>query len=297
MAGVIMDIAATTTTTTTATGDAYSDEEAKMLLQCGKQIADLALLGKKADKGEKANNIMRMIEEKKDDINTTKDGDWLHEEMKSIQWPDNNNNPNSRLLWKQAANSFFATTSSIHSEENDLLQSCINHQSKSIEPFLISIRRLLHRYPELMYQERITSQIVQRVLTEMGITNFSVGWAKNIHSKYYNNPVATDDNDDDGGGHGIVVDIGSGQEPCVLLRADMDALPIIEQTPPPPDIRGASTTTAEGETKFRSNFHGKMHACGHVSLFFFICVLRNGMSIMQTCLSKSKSPFPPPYLY
>jgi hypothetical protein len=273
----VMDIAAATATA--------AADEAKMLLQCGKQIADLAILGKGAGHRHQQqdeagmNNKLRQqmmqttIEEKKDDANnndTDDSGDWLDEEMKSIQWPDDNN-ANSISSWKQAANSFFASSSSTTEKATiteDVLQSCINHQSKSIEPFLISIRRLLHRYPELMYQERMTSQIVQRVLTDMGITNFSVGWAKNIHSKYNNHDtgkvVVTKEGGDeknDGGGHGIVVDIGSGQEPCVLLRADMDALPIVEQTPPPPDV---VATTADGK-KFHSKHHGKMHACGHVS--------------------------------
>jgi amidohydrolase len=51
------------------------------------------------------------------------------------------------------------------------------------------------------------------------------------------------------GGYGIVADIGTGGEPCVLLRADMDALPIVERT--------------ESIDDFKSRYPGKMHACGH----------------------------------
>jgi IAA-amino acid hydrolase len=230
---------------------------------------------------------------------------WLDEEMKSIQWPQRknaqtiiSNGDPAMTTWKRTVASFFQTSSSAnnHKEEGDSkLQRIIESQSTSIEPFLISTRRLLHKYPELMYQERKTSQIIQRLLTDMGITNFSVGWAKNIHSKsnktsthhgrHHHDVITNDDvgeqykggegsnfdNDDDGGGHGIVVDIGSGEEPCILLRADMDALPIVEQTPLPPDLSTAVSVVSgeeggEGDAKkklFHSNHHGKMHACGH----------------------------------
>lgn len=42
----------------------------------------------------------------------------------------------------------------------------------------------------------MTSQIVPRILTEMGITNYSVEWAKNIYSDYYKGPNdnATEEN-------------------------------------------------------------------------------------------------------
>lgn len=46
-----------------------------------------------------------------------------------------------------------------------------------------------------------------------------------------------------------MADIGTGQPPCVLLRADMDGLPILEETDLVDD--------------FRSQNVGKMHACGH----------------------------------
>jgi metal-dependent amidase/aminoacylase/carboxypeptidase family protein len=49
------------------------------------------------------------------------------------------------------------------------------------------------------------------------------------------------------GATGIVAELGTGQPPCVALRADIDALPINEMT----------------EVEFRSEVPGKMHACGH----------------------------------
>ena len=49
------------------------------------------------------------------------------------------------------------------------------------------------------------------------------------------------------GGTGIVAHIGTGAEPCVLLRADIDALPIHEVVDLP----------------WKSETPGRMHACGH----------------------------------
>ena len=169
-------------------------------------------------------------------------------------------------------------------DKNNNLLRIIRSESASIQPFLLYTRRLLHRYPELMYRERKTSLIIQRLLNEMGIENYSVGWARNIHSAsrrscdekenedhdYGDNDV-DDDEDDDGGGHGIVVDIGSGEAPCILLRADMDALPIVEKTPLPPDLRGKNDGQGDHHNGnnnndallFHSQHHGKMHACGH----------------------------------
>lgn len=124
------------------------------------------------------------------------------------------------------------------SQGSEQLQQSIRESAASLHDFLIATRRTLHRHPELMYRERITSQVVQRLLTEMGI-EFSVGWARNIHSNHYEGAE---------GGHGIVADIGTGHSPCVLLRADMDALPIHEQTP---------------DIDFQSQIPNTAHMCGH----------------------------------
>ena len=52
--------------------------------------------------------------------------------------------------------------------------------TKEMLDFLQSVRRKLHRKPELMYQLPETSETIQNVLDELGI-EYSTGWAKNTH--------------------------------------------------------------------------------------------------------------------
>ena len=100
----------------------------------------------------------------------------------------------------------------------------ILNKAREILPWLIGIRRQLHRTPELGYQEHKTSACIRQHLQDLGID--------------FDYPVATT---------GVVARISNGQGPCVALRADMDALPIHE----------------EADIDFRSQVPGKMHACGH----------------------------------
>ena len=58
------------------------------------------------------------------------------------------------------------------------------------------------------------------------------------------------------GGNGVVGILKNGEGPTVLVRADMDALPIVEETGKP----YASTVTTRDEA---GNTVGVMHACGH----------------------------------
>ena len=100
----------------------------------------------------------------------------------------------------------------------------IKDESKSISDWIINIRRELHEHPELMYEEFKTSELIRRELDKLDIP--------------YKHPIAET---------GVLASIGNGNGPCVALRADMDALPIHEETDVP----------------FRSKIDGKMHACGH----------------------------------
>jgi len=94
-------------------------------------------------------------------------------------------------------------------------------------PDLIAIRHDLHRHPELAFDEHRTSGIVQQELGKLGI-QFQSGLGKGT------------------GVLGFLPATGEAQE-TVALRADMDALPIFENT----------------GKEYTSTVEGKMHACGH----------------------------------
>lgn len=99
----------------------------------------------------------------------------------------------------------------------------INDSVSRIEQELISIREYLHAHPELSYQEYKTAEFVESKLQEFGITD-------------YKRVCKT----------GIVGFIGKGSE-TIVLRADLDALPIQEQN----------------SCSYKSTEEGVMHACGH----------------------------------
>lgn len=94
-------------------------------------------------------------------------------------------------------------------------------------PDLVAIRHDLHAHPELGYEERRTSEVVQRELSTAGI-EFRAGLA---------------------GGTGVLGYLPAtvSGAPTIALRADMDALPIEERT----------------GLAYSSKHAGKMHACGH----------------------------------
>jgi len=102
----------------------------------------------------------------------------------------------------------------------------IKQLSASRQRDIVNIRRHLHMNPELSFNEFETCKYVESKLKEIGITNFKT--------------LATT---------GIVALI-EGKNPTkktVALRADMDALPIVEAN----------------EVEYKSKNSGVMHACGH----------------------------------
>jgi hippurate hydrolase len=91
----------------------------------------------------------------------------------------------------------------------------------------IAFRRDLHRHPELSFQEKRTAERIENALDGLGIAHRRVA------------------------GTGILAEIPSAGRridgPMVALRADIDALPILEET----------------GLEYASVHSGVMHACGH----------------------------------
>jgi hippurate hydrolase len=95
-------------------------------------------------------------------------------------------------------------------------------------PEMTAWRRDFHMHPELGFEEHRTSAIVAEKLREFGCDEVVTGFAKT-------------------GVVGVIHGAGGGTGRAIGLRADMDALPIHEQTGLP----------------HASTIPGKMHACGH----------------------------------
>jgi len=89
---------------------------------------------------------------------------------------------------------------------------------------LIALRRDFHRHPELGFQEFRTADRIEAYLKEIGLAPYRIA------------------------GTGVVACLeGARPGPVVMLRADMDALPVSE----------------ENEVPYKSQNPGVMHACGH----------------------------------
>jgi amidohydrolase len=98
-------------------------------------------------------------------------------------------------------------------------------QAMALSDELVRLRRDIHRYPELAFKEVRTAQLVAETLREIGGISVRTGVGKT----------------------GVVGTIGTGDGPTIAIRADMDALPILEAN----------------EVAYRSETSGNMHACGH----------------------------------
>jgi len=100
-------------------------------------------------------------------------------------------------------------------------------------PELMALYRDLHEHPELSFEETETSAKLAARARAMGF-DVTHGVGKT----------------------GVVAVMKNGEGPTVLIRADMDALPVVEQT----GLPFASTVTATPASGVET---GVMHACGH----------------------------------
>lgn len=97
-------------------------------------------------------------------------------------------------------------------------------RARAILGEIVRLRRTIHQKPELGFELYETAGLVAQTLADLGV-EARTGVGKT----------------------GVVAHLGRGSGPTIGIRADMDALPILEQT-------GA---------EYASQIPGRMHACGH----------------------------------
>ena len=109
----------------------------------------------------------------------------------------------------------------------------ITQETTKLTPALTEIRHQMHQYPELSNREEKTAALVADYLRKLGL-EVRTGVAR----------------------HGVVAILKGGQPgPVIAVRADMDALPVTEQTNLP--------YASKVRTTFLGQDVGVMHACGH----------------------------------
>ena len=98
-------------------------------------------------------------------------------------------------------------------------------KAKAIESQIVADRRCLHQIPEVGVYTPKTAEYVKQRLAEMGIEHRDCG----IHSQEDREKMVFAGYPDAPTSTGVVGVIGKGG-PCILLRADMDGLPMEETT-------------------------------------------------------------------
>ena len=108
--------------------------------------------------------------------------------------------------------------------ELDQLKQILIEESKSFERYVIETRRHIHMYPETKFEEERTASFIEEELQKIGYETFRA--AKT----------------------GVLAVLeGTSEGKTVALRADTDALNVVE----------------ENDIPCKSTIPGKMHACGH----------------------------------
>jgi hippurate hydrolase len=98
---------------------------------------------------------------------------------------------------------------------------------------LFELYKQLHASPELSFQEKNTAATIAGQLKKMGYE---------VTEKV--------------GGHGVVAVLKNGNGPCIMIRTDLDALPVEEKT----GLPYASKVRMKDDTGKEVSV---MHACGH----------------------------------
>ena len=98
----------------------------------------------------------------------------------------------------------------------------------ALTDLVVKYRRRIHEWPEIAYEEYKTQALVLDELKKLGIKTRKMGGGTGVHAV-------------------VPGKSGGKSHKAIMLRADMDALPVCEET----------------SLAFKSKVEGKMHACGH----------------------------------
>jgi amidohydrolase len=159
-----------------------------------------------------------------------------------------------------------ATTSPTNTESTSLDTESTASETDTVQPAAMSVREVgtpeqsildlylqLHQAPELSFKEAKTSSILASELETLGFevtTSVGQDWVVDKATRDIGEVKAGV------GGYGVVGVLRNGNGPTVLIRTDMDALPVPEQT----GVPYASAVEAQTWTGVESKV---MHACGH----------------------------------
>jgi amidohydrolase len=128
---------------------------------------------------------------------------------------------------------YYTTTASAQKSLDNLIEKEL--------PSLVSTYKMLHASPELSTLEEKTSAFLVKELR-------SLGYDVTDHIGKYSTPGHT--------GYGVAAVMKNGEGPVVLIRTDMDALPVVEKT----GLPYASSVVSKNDD---GSDVGVMHACGH----------------------------------
>ncbi len=155
---------------------------------------------------------------------------------------------NTKLLGSIAAAAFVTFGAQVNAQD---LTSAV----EADYDYIFDLYKHFHANPELSFKESESAARMQAELEPLGFT-VTTG----LGEKWVRNKAKADAGDvvDGVGGYGLVAIMENGEGPTVMLRADMDALPLEEKT----GLPYASTVKA---VDYRGQEAPVMHACAHDS--------------------------------
>ena len=165
------------------------------------------------------------------------------------------------------------------------LSACADDLTKSVNAdydYVLELYKHFHENPELSLMEKETSERYAKELKSLG---FDV--TENVGDDWVRAKVKKDVGEvmSGVGGYGVVAVLENGDGPTVMLRADIDALPLLEKTGLPYESKAVGKDHKGNEAPM-------MHACAHdshMAIAVGACLLYTSPSPRDATLSRMPS--------